>query len=180
MKKRIPLLISLVVLTLFSKAQYTQQLRGIVVDHVLQKPIVGATVTISSHQSVITDEAGNFRFRDLAIGTYKLVITHAGFKEISLDNIVINSGKETVLTIPLEALVRTEDEVVLKSNTRKNKPLNDMSAVSTRAFTVEETQKYAAAVNDPLRMAVAFPGVMAVDDGGNNIIIRGNSPAGLL
>ena len=32
-----------------------------------------------------------------------------------------------------------------------------MSAVSARAFTVEETQKYAAAVNDPLRMATDFP-----------------------
>jgi outer membrane receptor protein involved in Fe transport len=55
-----------------------------------------------------------------------------------------------------------------------------MSAVSARGFTVEETQKYAAAVNDPLRMATAFPGVLAGDDGNNSIIIRGNSPTGLL
>ena len=55
-----------------------------------------------------------------------------------------------------------------------------MSVVSARAFTVEETQKYAAAVNDPSRMAMAFPGVVATDDGNNNIAIRGNSPTGLL
>jgi len=69
---------------------------------------------------------------------------------------------------------------LLKANSKKNKPLNDMSVVSARAFTVEETQKYAAAVNDPLRMATVFPGVLAADDGNNRIIIRGNSPAGLL
>jgi hypothetical protein len=84
------------------------------------------------------------------------------------------------LTIPLEPLIKTEKEVIIKVNSKKNKPLNDMSAVSARAFTVEETQKYAAAVNDPLRMATVFPGVLAPDDGNNSIIIRGNSPNGLL
>lgn len=55
-----------------------------------------------------------------------------------------------------------------------------MSVVSARAFTVEETQKYAAAINDPLRMATNFAGVASVDDGMNQIVIRGNSPTGLL
>src|SRR5690606_30430558 len=40
--------------------------------------------------------------------------------------------------------------------------------------------KYAAAVNDPLRMATSFAGVVSADDGNNDIVIRGNSPAGLL
>ena len=97
-----------------------------------------------------------------------------------LENIILNAGKETVLTIPLETSIHSEAEVKVRANSRRNKPMNDMSVVSARAFTVEETQKYAAAVNDPLRMAMAFPGVMAADDGNNSIIIRGNSPAGLL
>lgn len=170
----------LIMISPMAFAQYTQQLRGVVVDQVLQKPLAGATVTLSTNQSTITDEAGVFRFKDLAIGSYKLVITHSGFKETGLDNIVINSGKETVLTISMEASIHTEGEVFVKANSRKNRPLNDLSAVSARAFTVEETQKYAAAVNDPLRMATAFPGVFAADDGNNSIVIRGNSPTGLL
>ncbi len=160
-------------------AQYKQQLRGVVVDHLLQRPLAGATVTVA-RQSVITNEEGLFRFNDLPVGSYTIAVSYAGFKEATLENITVNSGKETVLTIPLEQLVRTEKEVLIKSNSKKNKPLNDMSAVSARAFTVEETQKYAAAVNDPLRMATIFPGVLAPDDGNNRIIIRGNSPAGLL
>ena len=39
----------------------------------------------------------------------------------------------------------------------------------TRAFYSEETQKYAAAVDDPLRMATAFAGVRAADDGNNHV-----------
>jgi len=173
--------IVILLLSLTVKAQYKQQLRGTVIDLVLQKPLPGATVSIPSlNYSTITNEDGVFRFKDLPIGSYRISVSYAGFKAQSLDNIAVNSGKETVLSMALEPLVKMEDEVVVKANSKRNKPLNDMSAVSARAFTVEETQKYAAAVNDPLRMAAAFPGVFASDDGGNSIIIRGNSSTGLL
>jgi hypothetical protein len=178
--KTIPFLF-LIFFNVTTQAQYTQQLRGTVVDIILQKPLPGATVTISTLQiSVTTDEEGVFRFKDLPIGSYPLSITYAGFKEVSLENIAVSSGKESVLTIAMEALVKTEDEIVVKAGNKRNKPINDMSVVSARAFTVEETQRYAAAVNDPLRMAAAFPGVLAANDGANSIIIRGNSPTGLL
>jgi outer membrane receptor protein involved in Fe transport len=174
-------IIALSFLCMAARAQYKQQLRGTVMDMILQKPLPGATVTIPSlNYTTVTDEEGMFRFKDMPLGSYRITITYTGFKEATLENIAINSGKEAVLNIHLEALVKTENEVLVKANSRKNKPLNEMSAVSARAFTVEETQKYAAAVNDPLRMAVAFPGVLAADDGGNTIVIRGNSPTGLL
>jgi TonB dependent receptor/Carboxypeptidase regulatory-like domain len=173
--------LTLSLLVTAATAQYTQQLRGTVMDQVLQQPLANATVTIKEiGKSVTTNEEGVFRFAAIGVGSYRLIISYTGFKESVLDNIVVNSGKETVINAALEALVRTESEVVIKVNSKKNKPLNDMSAVSARAFTVEETQKYAAAVNDPLRMATAFAGVLAADDGNNNIVIRGNSPTGLL
>lgn len=181
MNMKIKLIIAISMLTIAAQAQYRQQLRGTVVDQVLQQPLAGATVSITGiNQAVVTDEEGVFRFKDLPIGSYRITITYSGFKDASLENIAINSGKETVLTIPLEALIKVETAVLVKANSKKNKPLNDMSVVSARAFTVEETQKYAAAVNDPLRMATVFPGVLAGDDGNNSIIIRGNSPTGLL
>src|SRR6185436_10491195 len=174
-------LIALSFLSMSLQAQYKQQLRGTVMDLMLQNPLAGATVTIPSlNYTAVTNEEGMFRFKDLPIGSYRITITYSGFKEATLENVAVNSGKETVLNIPMETLVKTENEVLIKANSKKNKPLNDMSAVSARAFTVEETQKYAAAVNDPLRMATVFPGVLAPDDGNNSIIIRGNSPNGLL
>ncbi|MEJ7587282.1 MAG: carboxypeptidase-like regulatory domain-containing protein [Ferruginibacter sp.] len=173
-----------VTLSLFintATAQYTQQLRGIVMDQVLQQPLQGANVSISGTGfTAVTDAAGIFRFNDVRVGTYRLIISYTGYRDGLLENIVVNSGKETVISVSLEAVARLEHEVVVKANSKKNKPLNDMSVVSARAFTVEETQKYAAAVNDPLRMATGFAGVLANDDGNNSIIIRGNSPTGLL
>ena len=172
---------TLLFFAIVSNAQLTQQLRGSIIDQVIQKPLSGATVSIPSlGLSTVSDEQGLFRFQSIPIGAYRILVTFPGYRESSIDNININSGKETVLNIPMETQIREEQEVIVKSATRKNRPLNDMSAVSARAFTVEETQKYAAAVNDPLRMAAAFPGVLAADDGNNSIIIRGNSPTGLL
>lgn len=165
----------------FVSGQSTQPLRGTVTDQVLKEPLAGATLVLEpGHRTAVTNEEGVFRFDDVSVGTYRILVTYLGYKEVLLDNIAVNAGKEPVLTISLEALVKTESEIVLRADSKKNKPLNDLSVVSARAFTVEETQRYAASVNDPLRMAAAFPGVMANDDGNNNIIIRGNSPTGLL
>jgi hypothetical protein len=164
-----------------TQAQLTQQVRGTVTDQVLQTPLEGATVTLPAlQQTVQTDSKGEFRFASVPVGVQQLVVTYTGYKEAVLDNINVNSGKETILSISLESDVKAETAVVVKANAKRNKPLNEMSAVSARAFTVEETQKYAAAVNDPSRMATGFPGVLATDDGNNNIAIRGNSPTGLL
>lgn len=55
-----------------------------------------------------------------------------------------------------------------------------MAVVSARTFSVEETRKYAAAVNDPARMVASYAGVVATNDGNNSISIRGNSPYGLI
>lgn len=160
---------------------FTQSIRGTIVDNILQTPIVGATVVLrSTGKTVSTDHQGSFRFSGVSLTSQQLLVTHLEYKEVFLENIIVNAGKETILNILMEKNVHTEKNLVLKASTKKNKPLNDMSVVSARAFSVEETQKYAAAVNDPLRMATGFAGVMAADDGNNTIVIRGNSPAGLL
>jgi hypothetical protein len=64
------------------QAQYKQQLRGTVMDMVLQKPLAGATVTIASlNYTTVTDEEGVFRFKDMPIGSIHITITYSGFKE---------------------------------------------------------------------------------------------------
>lgn len=156
-------------------------IRGTVTDQVSGLPLGGATVTlVNENLSLFTDSAGQFRFVDLPLRSYRISISYAGYNSVQLEAVSVQSGKELVLSLPMETAIRMEAEVRLKTRSRRNQPINDMSLASARAFTVEETQKYAAAVNDPLRMATAFPGVMSADDGMNQIIIRGNSPTGLL
>ncbi|MBS1566972.1 MAG: TonB-dependent receptor [Bacteroidetes bacterium] len=164
-----------------AQTSLTQRLRGRVIDPVLQSPLAGATVTLfSSGKTVITDNDGQFVFDAVSLGQQRLRVSYIGCRDALLENIQVVAGKETVLNISLEREAVLQQEVVVKAGSKKNKPLNEMSAVSARAFTVEETQKFAAAVNDPLRMATGFAGVVAADDGNNDIVIRGNAPTGLL
>lgn len=173
--------IGLVLLNLTSYAQYTQTVRGKVVDQLLQQPLSGATVMITgSETSAMTDKDGSFRITGVPVGSRQVAVSYMGYKNIILDNIAVNSGKEVVLNIGMETDIAVQKEVEIVAKSRKNRPINEMSLVSARAFTVEETQKYAAAVNDPLRMATSFAGVVASFDGSNDIVIRGNSPTGLL
>lgn len=179
--KLFTLLIAGTLYGLTAMAQLTQNIRGTVIDQLLQTPIAGATVIITgTDKKVVADSSGNFRIPNMAAGTYTLVISHINYNNAVASNIIVNTGKEVVLTIGMETRVRTEKAVEVTATSKKNKPLNDMSVVSARAFTVEETQRYAAAVNDPLRMVTGFAGVASADDGGNEIVIRGNSPTGLL
>jgi len=60
--------------------------------------------------------------------------------------------------------------------------LNEFAVVSARTFSVEETSRYAASNFDPSRMAQNYAGV-SVGSGSdlyNEIVIRGNSPAGVM
>ncbi len=160
-----------------------QTVRGSVVDKISQTPIPGAVIQVMNMDPAMvttTDENGKFTFTKVPVGKQSLSISYLGYKPSALQNLSVNSGKELVLSVNLEEDVKQMNEVEVTAKAQKNKPLNDMSTVSTRAFSVEETQKFAAAANDPARMALAFAGVISGPDGNNMISIRGNSPNGLL
>lgn len=161
----------------------TQTLRGTVIDQVTNTPLPGATVVILNSnplKGMNTDLDGNFRIEQVPVGKHTLKITYLGYKEQIIPNIIVNSGKETVMNISLQEDFVQGKEVEITAEADKRKALNEMSTVSARTFSVEETQKFAAAVNDPARAASSFAGVVSTDDGNNLISIRGNAPNGLL
>ncbi len=70
--------------------------------------------------------------------------------------------------------------VEITAKEEKNRAQNDLALVSARGFSVEETQRYAGSFDDPGRMAQSYAGVAAGDDGSNELVVRGNSPRGVL
>ncbi|MBK9414304.1 MAG: TonB-dependent receptor [Bacteroidetes bacterium] len=165
------------------KAQtLTQTIRGTITDQISQATLPGASVVLMNSSPVngtATDLNGNFKLTDVPVGMQSLKISFMGYKEFILPNINVTSGKEVVLSVSLEENIVMGKEVVITAEIQKDKPLNEFTMVSGRTFSVEETQKYAAAVNDPARMSTAFAGVISTDDGNNNIAIRGNAPNSL-
>ena len=160
-----------------------QTVRGQVTDKVSQAPLPGASVIIMGTDRLVgttTSPDGNFKLANVPVGNISLRVSFVGYKEFVLPNVVVNSGKEVVLNISIEEDITNMDEIVVTPDVEKDKPLNEMATVSARTFSVEETRKFAAAVNDPARMASSYAGVVSTDDGNNAISIRGNSPYGLL
>lgn len=165
----------------------TQNLKGQVIDKGVRYELIGARVQVAPVNEVnpqpigaVTDVDGRFRFPSLPIGKYHVMVTYIGYKDAVVTNVVLDAGKETDLLITMEEAVMEQKEVVITAKSVKQKPLNDLSLVSTRTFSVEETRRFAAAVNDPARMVTSYAGVVAADDGNNHIVIRGNAPNGLL
>jgi hypothetical protein len=174
------------VLLLFSRlfAQSpVQTIRGTVVDNQTKSELVGVVVLLMDTGKVssntVTDVNGNFRFDSVPVGRHALVFRYMGYKERSA-TVILTSGKEVVLNIEMEESVQQQEAVVITDESQKSKPLNEMSTVSARSFTIEETQRYAGSLGDPSRMAANYAGVSGAEDSRNDVVIRGNSPLGLL
>lgn len=158
-----------------------QVIRGKIVEQFIKSSISFATIKVKGVDSLVTyaDSTGEFSTPLVKTGRYSLEVSCVGYKTKRINNLLLEAGKQLVLSIEMEESVAGEKELVLFVGRNKALPLNKMAAVSARVFGVEETRRYAAGINDPSRMAVAFPGVAANGDG-NALIIRGNAPNGLL
>jgi Carboxypeptidase regulatory-like domain len=157
-----------------------QTIRGVVLERSIGTPLPGATITLPAiGRSVTSDTLGRFRLDGISVGRLMLVVTYAGYRTVTLQNLMIEAGKESVLTIEMEEIAVREREIVIKGRSDKTRPLNEMALVSGRMFSVEETRRFAAGLNDPSRIATGFAGVQSQGDA-NALIIRGNAPNGLL
>ena len=178
----------LCLLTSLAAQDYTQNIRGTILDKDAQIPLIGATVSITTVEPLLgttTDLDGNFRIENVPIGRHNILIEYLGYEPIFVNNILLKTGKELVLTLEMLESAEQLEEVVVSAAAQfdKTKPLNEMATVSARSFSVEETGRYAAAFFDPARMAQNYAGVSiggAGDDLFNEVIVRGNSPAGVL
>jgi len=157
--------------------------RGVVVDAFTGNPITGVTVMVPASNPFIgtsTDDKGEFALKNIPTGRCSFTASIIGYSQQTISNVMVISGKETVLNFKLDEKVTHLNDVVVKASYSKERPLNDMALVSARSFSVEETERFAGSLGDPARMVSNYAGVMAGNDSRNDIIIRGNSPMGLL
>lgn len=169
-------------LPFFAVAQ-TQTIRGKVVDSESRMPIIGAAVVVLGSDPIIgttTDFDGKFNLPNVKTGRVGLKITYLGYQPRNLSGLELNSGKELVLNVEMVEMVMKQEEVVVKANKRSQETLNTMTTVSARVFSTDEATRYAGTRNDVSRMATNFAGVRGANDATNDIVIRGNSPTGLL
>lgn len=178
-----------VVATLFSVtafSQTTQTIRGRVMDEVSKTPLVGVTVQVlgnfESPLGSASDADGFFSIANVPVGRQTLKVSYVGYEEQTIPNVVVTAGKEVILNFALTESVAQLNEVVVTANTKDDKTAtnNDLAVVSARSFNIDDTKRYAGALGDPSRMAANFAGVVGGNDSRNDIVVRGNSPTGML
>ena len=157
-----------------------QNIRGVVIDKLSQTPIIGATIVVqNSTKQTQTDNSGNYLLTDMAPDRYEIKVSFSGYKEVIIPNVIVTSGKEVILDITMEDEFNKLNEVVVKASNKAG-TINKLASVSARTFSMEEVNRFAGGRSDVARLAANFAGVSTPDDSRNDIVIRGNSPVGVL
>lgn len=160
----------------------TQVIRGNIFDKQSLVTLPGANVLILGSdppKGASSAVDGSFRITGLPPGRYDLQTTYLGYKPVIITNVVVTAGKEAVLEIGMEEEISSLKEVVV-SGVKKHETINQMAVVSARSFSMEEVNRYAGGRSDPSRLVSNFAGVSTPNDSRNDIVIRGNSPMGVL
>lgn len=179
----IGLLSLLMVLSVNAQAQLSQTVRGNVVDAASNTPLVGAQIALyneSTSLGGLTDDDGDYRIENVPVGRYDVVCTYVGYEDKSLYQIEVTSSKQVILNFYMNESIQQIQTTTLNFKRDKRKTQNKMVSVSGRTFSIEESQRYAGSRGDVARMAQNFAGVQGANDFRNDIIVRGNSPIGVL
>jgi hypothetical protein len=161
----------------------TQVVKGTVKDADTQMTLPGATVLLVGSDPVVgatTDMDGRFRLEAVPFGRQALQVSYIGYKPASIPNVLVTAGKEVVIDIALVGSVEALKEVEITAERSKDRPANELAKVSARTFSLEEVTRYSGGRNDVARLATNFAGVSSANDARNDIVVRGNSPTGLL
>ncbi len=161
----------------------TQTVKGVVIDKTSEKPLAGASISVvgNSNLGTTTNADGKYTLSGVPVGRQKVAIVFYGYKPVVIPEVLVTAGKEVVLDIPMEQSVTNLQEVTVKgARARKGAATNEFAVGSNRSFNVDEVTRFAGGRNDPSKLVSNFAGVVAGNDSRNDIVVRGNSPTGVL
>jgi hypothetical protein len=161
----------------------TQMVRGTITDKATEQPLIGANIVVVNSNPLIgatTDENGKFEIPNVPLGRQTFAVQYIGYKPAGASEVLVTAGKQVVLDIALEENISNMNEVVITAETRKERAINEFSAVSARTFSMEEVNRFSGGRNDVGRLVSNFAGVATSNDSRNDIVVRGNSPTGVL
>lgn len=160
----------------------TQTVSGTVTDKASERPIAHVTVTIvNTSIGTTTDSLGRYVLPAVPIGRQQLAFTFVGYKTVVIPELLVTSGKQVVLDVPLDQSISDLAGVTVKSSrARKGMVSNEFAGSSARSFSMDDVTRYAGGRNDPAKLASNFAGVANTNDSRNDIVVRGNSPTSVL
>ncbi len=166
-----------------SAQQLTGTIKGKVIDKDSHQPLFGVNVLLLNSNPLhgaSTDADGSFNLENVSVGRQSLKLSCVGYEDVVISELLLISSKELLLNIEMQEKITDLKDVEVIMQRDKSKANNDFAPISARSFSAEEMNRYAGTQNDPARMAQSFAGVVTANDENNQIVVRGNSPRGLL
>ncbi|MFZ4590637.1 MAG: TonB-dependent receptor [Ignavibacteria bacterium] len=170
------LLVVLTVILGLTSNLFSQEKGGIsgkIVDKMNQQPVIGAVIeVIGIGLKAGSDDNGFYYLESVPAGRYSLRYSTIGYQMYVVDNVVVNSGVITDVRAELDILA--VDEIVVEDE-RFTKP-GDIST-SFKNLSSQEIRTTPGGFEDVGRVVQTLPGVSFVNDGRNDLIVRGGSPS---
>lgn len=161
-------------------SQFKGNLSGTVTDRNTQVQLSDVSLQLQpGNSNLLSDSAGRFLFESILPGSYSLTASRVGYLTKTINNLVITTGNENVISIEIEPDNQLLTELLLRSGTSKVKPTTLESPLSIQRLTSEDIKANPGGNFDVSRVIQSLPGVGGGAAGGsfrNDIIIRGGAP----
>ncbi len=120
-------------------------------------PLPGAVAELTAdtfNRSFVSDANGLVRFVGLVPGVYELKVTFTGFNTYVRPNIVLDTGQNIRLTVPMTPATQQE-EIVVTAET----PILDKTKVGTATVLTEDELNAVPQARDPWSVVMTVPGI---------------------
>jgi hypothetical protein len=150
-------------------------LEGVVVDKASQERLPAATVQVlGTTLGASTDLEGKFSIQDIPVGTYQVRVSLVGYEPLVLSDIVVTVARPAELVLKLHQTdIDLEGVEVLASYFQRNPD----APVSLQTLSYEEIRRSPGGFEDILRAISVLPGVAQVQNGRNDLVVRGGAPS---
>jgi hypothetical protein len=157
---------------------HTETIRGTVYDAGSHLPLPFARIAvIGTGKGAIANADGQFRI-NVKVGHYYIKAMANGYSSATQE-VNVGSAHQSVIDFELKELISKGDTIVITGANALD-PVNTNASVSITPFSIQDVNRYAAAFQDPSRMAENFAGVFGRGTTNNYITVRGGSPIELL
>ena len=157
-------------------SQETGKITGKVIDKSNQQSLSDVSISLIKDRNIITGTLsgadGFFSMNSIPVGEYSLRFSLTGFGTLIIDNIIVYSGAPSDVLAELR-IISTEEIEVLEERFYMPSDLSN----SYKNLQYEEIRRSPGGFEDIGRVIQTLPGVSFVNDGRNDLIVRGGAPS---
>ncbi len=158
-----------------AQSPLTGSITGTIMDATTNEPLIRATVlVVGTTLGAASDLDGRYLVDKVPVGTYALQVNLLGYKSILIPDVTVTNTKPTDVDIKLTLNPLELQGVTVKPNFFEQVP---DKLLSTQSQSNAEIRRLPGGLEDVVRAMSILPGVAQVQNGRNDLIVRGGAPS---